>query len=138
MTLLDHRVTLGSPWSSRDLLGRGRRSCLCGKGGGSPTRAPIPGACHRPRGGLRLLRAGRERNVFIGFLAGAGVLSLRHGHPEPVTAATERMGLFSHGLDMPSLVKDDFTAAQLSMLPAFLSERVTKLPTSGAGSSRGG
>jgi diaminobutyrate-2-oxoglutarate transaminase len=77
-------------------------------------------------------------NVFIDFLAGAGVLSLRHNHPEPVTAATERMGLFSHELDMPSLVKDDFTTAQLSMLPAFLSKHLTKLPTSGAGSSRGG
>jgi diaminobutyrate-2-oxoglutarate transaminase len=79
-----------------------------------------------------------DGNVFIDFLAVAGVLSLGHNHPELVAAATEQMGLFAHELGMPSLAKDDFTTAQLSMLTAFLSEHVMKLPTSDSRSSRGG
>ena len=59
-----------------------------------------------------------DGNVFIDFLAGAGVLSLGHNHPELVAAATEQMGVFTHGLDMPTPAKDEFTEAQLSMLPA--------------------
>ena len=43
-----------------------------------------------------------DGNVFIDFLAGAGVLSLGHNHPELVAAATEQMGVFTHGLDMPT------------------------------------
>ncbi|HEX4356997.1 MAG TPA: aminotransferase class III-fold pyridoxal phosphate-dependent enzyme, partial [Pseudonocardia sp.] len=42
-----------------------------------------------------------DGNVFIDFLAGAGVLSFGHNHPELVAAATEQMGVFTHGLDMP-------------------------------------
>jgi diaminobutyrate-2-oxoglutarate transaminase len=59
-----------------------------------------------------------DGNVFIDFLAGAGVLSFGHNHPELVAAATEQMGLFTHGLDMPTPAKDAFTSAQLGMLPA--------------------
>jgi diaminobutyrate-2-oxoglutarate transaminase len=59
-----------------------------------------------------------DGNVFIDFLAGAGVLSFGHNHPELVAAATEQMGLFTHGLDMPTPAKDAFTSAQLAMLPA--------------------
>jgi diaminobutyrate-2-oxoglutarate transaminase len=59
-----------------------------------------------------------DGNVFIDFLAGAGVLSFGHNHPELVAAATEQMGIFTHGLDMPTPAKDAFTTAQLGMLPA--------------------
>src|SRR4051794_23672752 len=65
-----------------------------------------------------------DGNVFIDFLSGAGVLSLGHNHPELVAAATEQMGIFTHGLDMPSPPKDAFTEAQLSMLPAGMRDRM--------------
>ena len=65
-----------------------------------------------------------DGNVFIDFLAGAGVLSLGHNHPELVAAATEQMGIFTHGLDMPTPAKDAFTEAQLSMLPASMRDRM--------------
>jgi non-ribosomal peptide synthetase-like protein len=65
-----------------------------------------------------------DGNVFLDFLSGAGVLSLGHNHPELVAAATEQMGIFTHGLDMPSPAKDAFTDAQLSMLPASMRDRM--------------
>jgi diaminobutyrate-2-oxoglutarate transaminase len=65
-----------------------------------------------------------DGNVFIDFLAGAGVLSLGHNHPELVAAATEQMSVFTHGLDMPTPAKDAFTDAQLSMLPASMRDRM--------------
>jgi diaminobutyrate-2-oxoglutarate transaminase len=65
-----------------------------------------------------------DGNVFIDFLAGAGVLSFGHNHPELVAVATEQMGVFTHGLDMPSPVKDAFTEAQLSMLPVGMRDRM--------------
>jgi diaminobutyrate-2-oxoglutarate transaminase len=65
-----------------------------------------------------------DGNVFLDFLAGAGVLSFGHNHPELVAAATEQMGLFTHGLDMPTPAKDAFTTAQLSMLPAGMRDHV--------------
>jgi diaminobutyrate-2-oxoglutarate transaminase len=65
-----------------------------------------------------------DDNVFIDFLAGAGVLSFGHNHPELVAAASEQMGVFTHGLDMPSLAKDAFTEAQLSMLPDGMRDKV--------------
>ncbi len=58
-----------------------------------------------------------DDNVFIDFLSGAGVLSLGHNHPELVKAASDQMGVFTHGLDFPTPAKDAFTDAQLSMLP---------------------
>ncbi|GEL24709.1 hypothetical protein PSU4_36630 [Pseudonocardia sulfidoxydans NBRC 16205] len=65
-----------------------------------------------------------DGNVFVDFLAGAGVLSLGHNHPELVAAATEQMGVFTHGLDMASPAKDAFTDAQLSMLPVAMRDRM--------------
>src|SRR5690349_6258943 len=65
-----------------------------------------------------------DGNVFIDFLTGAGVLSLGHNHPELVAAATGQLGLFVHGLDLPTPAKDAFTAAQLSMLPGQMADRV--------------
>lgn len=59
-----------------------------------------------------------DGNVYVDFLMGAGVLPLGHSHPELVAAASRQLAIFAHGLDMPTQVKDDFTTAQLSMLPA--------------------
>jgi diaminobutyrate-2-oxoglutarate transaminase len=64
-----------------------------------------------------------DGNVFIDFLAGAGVLSLGHNHPELVGVAAEQLGRFCHGLDLPSPAKDAFTEAQRSMLPAKMRAR---------------
>ena len=65
-----------------------------------------------------------DDNVFIDFLAGAGVLSLGHNHPELVAKVTEQLGVLTHGLDMPTPVKDAFTETQLSMLPAGMQDRM--------------
>jgi diaminobutyrate-2-oxoglutarate transaminase len=64
-----------------------------------------------------------DGNVFIDFLAGAGVLSLGHNHPELVRAVTDQLGRFAHGLDLPTPAKDAFTEAQLSMLPPAMRDR---------------
>ncbi|MGW4829452.1 aspartate aminotransferase family protein [Amycolatopsis japonica] len=65
-----------------------------------------------------------DGNVFLDFLAGAGVLSLGHNHPELVHAATEQMHVLTHGLDFPTAAKREFVDAQLSMLPPSLSSRM--------------
>ncbi|WP_433288990.1 aspartate aminotransferase family protein [Pseudonocardia sp. CA-142604] len=65
-----------------------------------------------------------DGNVFIDFLAGAGVLSLGHNHPDLVQAVIDQLGRFTHGLDLPSPAKDAFTEAQLSMLPSGLRDRM--------------
>lgn len=65
-----------------------------------------------------------DGNVFIDFLAGAGVLSLGHNHPELVGAATEQLSILTHGLDFPTPTKDAFIEAQLSMLPATMRDRM--------------
>jgi 2,4-diaminobutyrate 4-transaminase len=65
-----------------------------------------------------------DGNVFIDFLAGAGVLSLGHNHPELVKTVTEQMGVLTHGLDFPTPAKDAFTDAQLSMLPEHMRDRI--------------
>ncbi|WP_215543418.1 aspartate aminotransferase family protein [Amycolatopsis sp. CA-230715] len=58
-----------------------------------------------------------DGNVFIDFLAGAGVLSLGHSHPEVLRAATDQFATLTHGLDFPTSVRREFIDAQLSMLP---------------------
>ncbi len=65
-----------------------------------------------------------DGNVFIDFLAGAGVLSLGHNHPELVHAATEQLHVLTHGLDFPTPAKREFVDAQLSMLPPDLRSRM--------------
>jgi diaminobutyrate-2-oxoglutarate transaminase len=65
-----------------------------------------------------------DGNIFIDFLNGAGVLPLGHSHPELVQAITEQLGQLTHGLDFPTPVKDAFTDAQLSMLPATMRSRM--------------
>ena len=58
-----------------------------------------------------------DDNVFIDFLAGAGVLSLGHNHPDLVRVMVDQLGQLTHGLDFPTPAKDAFVRAQLSMLP---------------------
>ncbi|OXM46127.1 diaminobutyrate--2-oxoglutarate transaminase family protein [Amycolatopsis alba] len=65
-----------------------------------------------------------DGNVFIDFLAGAGVLSLGHNHPELVQAATEQLHVLTHGLDFPTPAKREFVDAQLSMLPPGMRSRM--------------
>ncbi|MEZ0112064.1 diaminobutyrate-2-oxoglutarate transaminase [Catenulispora sp. EB89] len=65
-----------------------------------------------------------DGNVFIDFLAGAGVLSLGHNHPELVAVVTDQLGVLTHGLDFPTPVREAFVEAQLSMLPAGMRDRM--------------
>ncbi|MGY1743619.1 MULTISPECIES: aspartate aminotransferase family protein [unclassified Blastococcus] len=65
-----------------------------------------------------------DGNVFIDFLAGAGVLSLGHNHPELVRVAAAQLARHTHGLDFPTPAKDAFVQAQLSMLPAGMRDRM--------------
>ncbi|WP_031077480.1 diaminobutyrate--2-oxoglutarate transaminase family protein [Streptomyces sp. NRRL WC-3742] len=65
-----------------------------------------------------------DGNVFIDFLAGAGVLSLGHNHPELVAAVTAQLDVLTHGLDFPTPVREKFVEAQLSMLPASMRSRM--------------
>lgn len=65
-----------------------------------------------------------DGNVFIDFLAGAGVLSLGHNHPELVRVVTDQLATHTHGLDFPTPAKDAFVEAQLSMLPAGMRDRM--------------
>ena len=64
-----------------------------------------------------------DGNVFIDFLNGAGVLPLGHSHPELLEAISAQLPLLTHGLDLPTAIKDDFVTAQLGMLPAAMRER---------------
>jgi len=65
-----------------------------------------------------------DGNVFIDFLAGAGVLSLGHNHPELVDVVVDQLGKFTHGLDFPTPAKREFIDAQLSMLAPGLRDRM--------------
>jgi diaminobutyrate-2-oxoglutarate transaminase len=65
-----------------------------------------------------------DGNVFIDFLAGAGVISLGHSHPELVATAKRQLDIFIHGLDLPTTVKDEFVSAQLQMLPKGMRDRM--------------
>jgi diaminobutyrate-2-oxoglutarate transaminase len=77
-----------------------------------PRRLPIAVASAR---GAYVTDA--DGNQFIDCLTGAGVLSLGHCHPELTEAAKRQLDIFTHGLDLPSPVRDRFRDAQLSMLP---------------------
>ena len=65
-----------------------------------------------------------DGNVFIDFLAGAGVLSLGHNHPDLVRVVAQQLHQHTHGLDFPTPAKDAFTDAQLSMLPDSMRDRM--------------
>ena len=58
-----------------------------------------------------------DGNVYIDFLTGAGAVPLGHGHPEVVEAVARQLPLLTHALDFPTEIRDEFIAAQLSMLP---------------------
>jgi diaminobutyrate-2-oxoglutarate transaminase len=58
-----------------------------------------------------------DGNVFIDFLNGAGALPFGHSHPELLAAVQAQLGVFQHGLDFPSEVRDEFVTAHMSMLP---------------------
>jgi diaminobutyrate-2-oxoglutarate transaminase len=64
-----------------------------------------------------------DGNVFIDFLNGAGVLPLGHSHPELLAAISVQLPVLTHGLDLPTAIKDEFVSTQLSMLPAAMRER---------------
>ncbi|CAM3591208.1 diaminobutyrate--2-oxoglutarate transaminase family protein [Kibdelosporangium persicum] len=65
-----------------------------------------------------------DGNVYLDFLSGAGVLSLGHNHPDVVAAVTDQLSVFTHGLDLPTPIKDRFTELQLGMLPAAMRDRM--------------
>jgi diaminobutyrate-2-oxoglutarate transaminase len=59
-----------------------------------------------------------DGRVYIDFLSGAGVLALGHNHPELVDAVSRQLKQFTHGLDFPTPVKQEFRRRQIEMLPA--------------------
>ncbi len=84
-----------------------------------PRRLPI--AVRRAEG---TLVEDVDGNVYLDFLSGAGVLSLGHNHPDIVAAVTRQLSVFTHGLDLPTPVKDRFTELQLEMLPEAMRQRM--------------
>jgi diaminobutyrate-2-oxoglutarate transaminase len=58
-----------------------------------------------------------DGNVFIDFLTGAGVVPLGHSHPELIAAIQKQLPLLTHGLDLPTPIRDEFISEQLEMLP---------------------
>jgi diaminobutyrate-2-oxoglutarate transaminase len=125
MSLLDLRVPLTGPHVDGDLPGPRSAEFLARQGRRESNARTYPR--HLPiaiaEGSGSFVRD-VDGNVFIDFLAGAGVLSLGHSHPELVRAATEQLERHLHGLDFPTPAKDAFVEAQLSMLPPGLAERM--------------
>ncbi|MEO3973183.1 diaminobutyrate--2-oxoglutarate transaminase family protein [Streptomyces sp. CAU 1734] len=118
MTTLDEplvRTELPGP-ASREYLARQESRESSARS--YPRRLPI--AVRRAEGALI---EDVDGNVFLDFLAGAGVLSLGHGHPEIIAAVREQLGTLVHGLDLPTPAKDRFTELQLEMLPAPMRDR---------------
>src|SRR5215207_4404100 len=64
-----------------------------------------------------------DGNVFIDFLNGAGTLPLGHSHPELLDAIERQLPLLTHGLDLPTEIRDEFVEAHLSLLPAEMQGR---------------
>ncbi|WP_116201407.1 aspartate aminotransferase family protein [Amycolatopsis circi] len=125
MTILEHPSPLTGPAVYCDLPGPRSAEYLARQ----DRREPVP------RGGPRRLPIAitegsgsfvrdADGNVFIDFLAGAGVLSLGHNHPELVAAMTAQLSKLTHALDFASPVKDEFSEAQLAMLPEALRSRM--------------
>ncbi|MGA5301971.1 aspartate aminotransferase family protein [Nucisporomicrobium flavum] len=54
---------------------------------------------------------------YIDFLSGAGVLALGHNHPHLIAAVQSQLGKLTHGLDLPTPVREEFKRRQLGMLP---------------------
>jgi diaminobutyrate-2-oxoglutarate transaminase len=57
---------------------------------------------------------------YIDFLTGAGVLALGHNHPDLTAAVRDQLGKLTHGLDLPTPVREEFKRRQLGMLPESL------------------
>jgi len=54
---------------------------------------------------------------YIDFLSGAGVLALGHNHPDLIAAVRDQLTKLTHGLDLPTPVREEFKRRQLGMLP---------------------
>ena len=59
-----------------------------------------------------------DGRVYIDFLTGAGALPLGHNHPELVAAVRDQLSRLTHGLDLPTPVREEFARRQIAMLPA--------------------
>ncbi|WP_406634358.1 aspartate aminotransferase family protein [Amycolatopsis sp. WGS_07] len=125
MTILEHPAPLTGPAVYCDLPGPRSAEYLARQdrrepgARGGPRRLPIA----ITEGSGSFVRDA-DGNVFIDFLAGAGVLSLGHNHPELVAAMTAQLSKLTHALDFPTPVKDEFSEAQLAMLPPALRSRM--------------
>ncbi|SFO96484.1 aspartate aminotransferase family protein [Amycolatopsis rubida] len=125
MTILDHPAPLTGPAVHCDLPGPRSAEYLARQdrrepnARGGPRRLPIA----ITEGAGSFVRDA-DGNVFIDFLAGAGVLSLGHNHPELVAAMTAQLSKLTHALDFATPVKDEFSEAQLTMLPEALRPRM--------------
>lgn len=64
-----------------------------------------------------------EGRWYIDFLSGAGVLALGHCPPRVVKAVERQLELLTHGLDLPTPVKQDFSDGVLSKLPPGMRDR---------------
>ncbi|MGW7534351.1 aspartate aminotransferase family protein [Amycolatopsis sp. NPDC054798] len=125
MTILEHPAPLTGPAVYCDLPGPRSAEYLARQdrrepnARGGPRRLPIA----ITEGSGSFVRDA-DGNVFIDFLAGAGVLSLGHNHPELVAAMTAQLSKLTHALDFATPVKDEFSEAQLAMLPEALRPRM--------------
>jgi diaminobutyrate-2-oxoglutarate transaminase len=125
MTMLDHAVALTGPHVDDDLPGPRSAELLARQRRRESNARTYPR--HLP---IAIAEASGsyvrdvDGNVFIDFLMGAGALSLGHGHPELVRAASTQLARHAHGLDFPTPAKDAFVEAQLSMLPPGLRQRM--------------
>jgi diaminobutyrate-2-oxoglutarate transaminase len=125
MTTLTHPAPLTAPSVRSDLPGPrsaeylARQESRESNARAYPRRLPIA-ICEGSGSFVRDV----DGNVFIDFLAGAGVLSLGHNHPELIAAMTGQAAQLTHALDFPTPVKDEFTEAQLSMLPESMRSRI--------------
>ncbi|PKV96334.1 diaminobutyrate aminotransferase [Amycolatopsis echigonensis] len=125
MTILAHPAPLTGPAVHCDLPGPRSAEYLARQdrrepnARGGPRRLPIA----ITEGSGSFVRDA-DGNVFIDFLAGAGVLSLGHNHPELVAAMTAQLSKLTHALDFATPVKDEFSEAQFAMLPEALRSRM--------------
>jgi diaminobutyrate-2-oxoglutarate transaminase len=122
------RTSLPGPESARLLE---RQARLESNARTYPRRLPI--AIRRAEGSFV---EDLDGNVFIDFLAGAGVLSLGHGHPEVMETVQAQLPLLAHGLDFPTEIKDEFVEFQLSRLPATMRD-TTKIHFCGPAGANG-
>lgn len=63
-----------------------------------------------------------DGNIYIDFLAGAGVLNVGHCNPEVVEAAKQQMEKLTHNLDFPTPIRMELIDEIISILPNNLKE----------------